>query len=250
MARGFAEMLPRVSLDVCLSLVTPAHDSVCSSARNWGGADSRMQPTACQPGSRREVTGTTYRRRCTGTHGSTADYEIVMSYKLRPHCARVRSHARSCTLMHVACCVARCGCGVAAQAASLASALCQPPNIDRTTGFGFGKGALSSPRVDRGRGCRRGSSRRLQPTAPSGVHNNASASRVAGKVISVIRKRYTLAATRRDTLCPLPSGHSPSPFPVFPHPFSFFRPPFAGGWFQSSVRAACTTTAWARVLRV
>eukprot|EP00962_Isochrysis_galbana_P014215 scaffold4056_cov110-Isochrysis_galbana.AAC.2 len=40
----------------------------------------------------------------------------------------------------------------------------------------------------------------------------------------------TLAAARRITDCPLPSGHSPSPFPIVPHPFSLFRPPFAGGW--------------------
>eukprot|EP00962_Isochrysis_galbana_P051718 scaffold23168_cov125-Isochrysis_galbana.AAC.5 len=36
-----------------------------------------------------------------------------------------------------------------------------------------------------------------------------------------------------ETLCPLPSGHSPSPFPFIPHPFSLFRPPFAEGWCPS-----------------
>eukprot|EP00962_Isochrysis_galbana_P025114 scaffold7720_cov129-Isochrysis_galbana.AAC.1 len=32
------------------------------------------------------------------------------------------------------------------------------------------------------------------------------------------RKRYTLAATWRDTTVPMPSGHSPSPFPFLPIP--------------------------------
>eukprot|EP00962_Isochrysis_galbana_P017489 scaffold5033_cov106-Isochrysis_galbana.AAC.3 len=60
------------------------------------------------------------------------------------------------------------------------------------------------------------------------------------------RKRYTLAATRRDTSVPCrpdtpppPSHSSPIPSP------SSGRLLRAGGF-----RAACTTTAWARVLRV
>eukprot|EP00962_Isochrysis_galbana_P012566 scaffold3555_cov113-Isochrysis_galbana.AAC.5 len=53
------------------------------------------------------------------------------------------------------------------------------------------------------------------------------------KILS--RTCYTLAAAQRITDCPLPSGHSPTPFPFVPHPFSLCRPPFAGGWFHSCV---------------
>eukprot|EP00962_Isochrysis_galbana_P001582 scaffold410_cov125-Isochrysis_galbana.AAC.3 len=63
------------------------------------------------------------------------------------------------------------------------------------------------------------------------------------------RKRYLLAATWLDTSVLLPSGHSPSPPPFFPHPFFLIQAAVSGGWgWRRS--AACTTTAWARVLRV
>eukprot|EP00962_Isochrysis_galbana_P018798 scaffold5445_cov127-Isochrysis_galbana.AAC.2 len=51
-------------------------------------------------------------------------------------------------------------------------------------------------------------------------------------------------------LCPLPTGHSPSPFPFMSHPFSLFRPSIYNGGVVSELRAACTTTAWVGVLRV
>eukprot|EP00962_Isochrysis_galbana_P048035 scaffold19910_cov145-Isochrysis_galbana.AAC.4 len=48
-----------------------------------------------------------------------------------------------------------------------------------------------------------------------------------------------VTAGHNSVLLPLPSGHSPSPLPFFPHPlfFFFFRPLFAGGWSQSELRA-------------
>eukprot|EP00962_Isochrysis_galbana_P009288 scaffold2603_cov100-Isochrysis_galbana.AAC.6 len=52
---------------------------------------------------------------------------------------------------------------------------------------------------------------------------------------SLVETRYTLTAARRDTLCHLPSGHSPSPIPFVPHPFSLFRPSLAEGWRPSCV---------------
>eukprot|EP00962_Isochrysis_galbana_P039179 scaffold14022_cov108-Isochrysis_galbana.AAC.4 len=36
-------------------------------------------------------------------------------------------------------------------------------------------------------------------------------------------------------LCPLPTGHSPSPFPFMSHPFSLFRPSITEGWCPSCV---------------
>eukprot|EP00962_Isochrysis_galbana_P002243 scaffold588_cov152-Isochrysis_galbana.AAC.2 len=46
---------------------------------------------------------------------------------------------------------------------------------------------------------------------------------------SLVETRDTLAAARRDTSSPLPTGHSPSPFPFFPHPLLLIQAVCSGG---------------------
>eukprot|EP00962_Isochrysis_galbana_P043630 scaffold16686_cov97-Isochrysis_galbana.AAC.4 len=49
------------------------------------------------------------------------------------------------------------------------------------------------------------------------------------------RKRYSLAATWLGSSALLPSGHSPSPPPFFPHPVFLIQAAISGGWRQSCV---------------
>jgi len=46
---------------------------------------------------------------------------------------------------------------------------------------------------------------------------------------SLVETRDTLAAARRDTSSPLSTGHSPSPFPFFPHPLFLIQAVCSGG---------------------
>eukprot|EP00962_Isochrysis_galbana_P036710 scaffold12729_cov114-Isochrysis_galbana.AAC.1 len=75
----------------------------------------------------------------------------------------------------------------------------------------------------------------LQPAALLALGSHASCltphtpDKIFFKKKSLVETRDTLAAARRDTSSPLPTGHSPSPFPYFSHPLLLIQAVCSGG---------------------